>query len=393
MSHVLECSGYSIVKNDIFKTKDCYLYDSQKRKYIDFEAGVWCTSLGHSNDKINHVIKEQVDRIIHLGFRYTNDIVEKAALKVLETTTFNEGKCIFLSSGSEAVEFGVQIARLITKKTLLMTLSGSYLSAYGSSGKKSNKEWYIFDWEKCMSCTYKKYCNPECPLLKKIPFEKIGGFVFESGCAGGLIKFPPMQLVRAFETGIKLNRGLIVVDEVTTGMGRTGTWYGFEHYNMHPDIISLGKGIGNGYPVSAVAMSKKIANALEREGFHYAQSHQNNALGCAIVKEVIQSIQDKRLVEKSKKIGDILINNLKTLQEKHSCIKEVRGRGLMVGVEFKNNCDGFSLETIYHKMIERGFIIGYKPVANLFRFLPALVIKEKDIENMLRNLEEILETV
>jgi acetylornithine/N-succinyldiaminopimelate aminotransferase len=129
MDHVLKC--HDIVKTDFVRGKNCYLYDSQGKRYVDFESGIWCTILGHSHPRINRVMQEQLENIIHLGTRYPHALAEEAARDVLNIIGIDNGKCVFLSSGSEAVEFGVQTARRLTHKPLLLTFSNSYLAAYG----------------------------------------------------------------------------------------------------------------------------------------------------------------------------------------------------------------------------------------------------------------------
>ena len=390
MSHILECSGYDFIKVDIVRGQGCYLFDNYNNMYVDFEAGVWCTSLGHNHPRINQAIIAQIDKIAHLGFRYTNKIVEEAAVKILETVSLTDGKCIFLSSGSEAVEFGVQIARCLSRQPLFITLSDSYLSAYGDAGKKSREGWFSFDWSACKDCTHLG-CDPQCSHLKEIPVERIGGLVFEPGNTSGLVKLPPKKLVKALGIIVKQWNGLIVVDEVTTGLGRTGAWYGFQHYSLQPDIIALGKGLGNGYPVSAIVMKDDVALRLETSSFRYAQSHQNDALACAVAKEVITVVQEDGLIERSNIIGAKFLNELEVMRQRYNNIKEVRGRGLMLAVEFKNNDETFSLASVYSKLLESGFLVGYKPAANLLRFYPALTINEHDIESMLDVLDQILE--
>ncbi|WP_291566358.1 MULTISPECIES: aminotransferase class III-fold pyridoxal phosphate-dependent enzyme [unclassified Clostridium] len=288
----------------------------------------------------------------------------------------SEGKCIFLSSGSEAVEFAVQIAKRIIKQPVFITLSDSYLSAYGSAGRRSSDEWYCFDWSRCHKCNNLEQCNLNCEYLNKIPIDRIGALIFEPGNASGLVKLPPEQLITTLENMVK-QQGLIIIDEVITGIGRTGEWYGFEHYNIKPDIVAIGKGLGNGYPVSAVVMSQKVAENLETNGFHYAQSHQNDPLGCAIADEVINIIEDDGLLHRSYYLGIKFLEDLKKLAKKHKCIKEVRGKGLMIAVEFNDNAEKFSLESVYLQLVERGFLAGFKPVANLLRFYPPLTIKNR----------------
>jgi acetylornithine aminotransferase len=268
MNHILKC--HDIIKTDFVRAENCYLYDSQGRRYIDFESGIWCTALGHSHPRINQVMHSQIEKIVHLGTRYPADLAEQVAMDVLDLVGLEGGKCAFLSSGSEAVEFGVQAARCISGKPLLLSFSNSYLAAYGSAGRKSAVEWHLFDWAAHSNLE-------EGDWLKDIPFERIGGFVFEPGGSGSsFVRFPPGDVVQAIVSRIRQAGGWIVANEITTGMGRTGKWFGFQHYNIQPDIVALGKGLGNGYPVSAVAMRRDMAEKLEESGFRYAQSHQND---------------------------------------------------------------------------------------------------------------------
>ncbi|MBF0545939.1 MAG: aminotransferase class III-fold pyridoxal phosphate-dependent enzyme [Candidatus Riflebacteria bacterium] len=118
MKNLLKC--HEIIKNDFERSEGCYLFDSQGRRHIDFESGIWCTSLGHIHPRINHVIQKQISKIIHLGTRYPSLLAEEAAQEVLSIVGVLEGKCLFLSSGSEAVEFGAQAIREFTKKTIVI---------------------------------------------------------------------------------------------------------------------------------------------------------------------------------------------------------------------------------------------------------------------------------
>lgn len=385
----MRCSGYELVKTDMVRGRDCYLYDAHDKKYVDFEAGVWCTALGHNHRRVNHTIRTQIEQIVHLGYRYTNILVEEAAIAVLDTIPLSDGKCVFLSSGSEAVEFGVQITRRITGQPFLITLADAYLAAYGSAGRKNPKEWYCFDWSVCAACQRADDCDPQCRHLQQIPFERIGGLVFEPGNTGGLVKFPPRSLVQALVGKVKGQGGLVVVDEVTTGLGRTGAWYGFQHYDLQPDIVALGKGLGNGYPVSAVVMGQDVAARLEGSSFQYAQSHQNDPLGCAIAKEVVAVIREEGLVERSNRVGTGFFQGLHDIGRRHDVVKEVRGRGLMIVMEFEGD-EHLSVTSVYRELLARGFLVGCKPVANILRFYPPLTIGESDIAQLLQNLDHIL---
>jgi acetylornithine aminotransferase len=380
MDHILQC--HKIMKTDFVRGQGCYLYDAQGKRYIDFESGIWSTALGHCHPRINQAMEAQLKRVVHLGTYYPSPLAESAAMDVLDIVGIDDGKCVFLSSGSEAVEFGVQAARRVTGKKLLLTFTSSYLAAYGSAGRKSADEWHLLDW---------KTCANDC--LKEIPFEHIGGFVFEPGGSGiGFVRFPPKDIVREIAQRVKQAGGLLVANEITTGMGRTGKWFGFQHYDFQPDIVSIGKGLGNGYPVSAVAMKRDVAEKLEDGGLLYAQSHQNDPLGCVVAKEVIATFREENWVERSDATGSYFLEELKKLERKYDIVKEARGRGMLLALEFHPH-EKFSAETAYHALLERGFLVGYSPVGNILRFDPALIISKDDILLLLKNLDHILKEV
>ncbi|MBI9082319.1 MAG: aspartate aminotransferase family protein [Desulfobacterales bacterium] len=385
MSSVLRCSGYNLVKTDMVRGEGCYLFDSAGRRYLDLEAGVWCMALGHSHPRINRAIYAQGQRVSHIGFRYTAQVVETAAEALIDSLKIPGGKSLFLSSGSEAVEFSVQAARRITSRPLLLTLSNTHLAAYGSAGQKDGEEWFCFDWHACAGCT-RADCHPGCILLAPIPFDRVGAFVFEPGSSSGLVRFPPRMLIETFARTVRGQGGLVVVDEVTTGLGRTGAWYGFEHYGLEPDLVALGKGLGNGYPVSAVAMTGGVAQSLTGEGFRYAQSHQNDPLGCAVAKEVIAAIQEEGLVERSRRVGARFLRGLEAVGEGCGLVRDVRGRGLMLAVEL---APGLACE-VYRALLDRGFLAGYKPETNLLRFYPPLTLEENDVDRFVENLAQVM---
>ena len=381
MEHILKC--HEIVKSDFVRGQNCSLYDSEGRRYVDFESGTWCTALGHNHARISLVIEAQMKQLIHLGTRYPNALVEETAKDVLGILGFGGGKCTFLSSGSEAVEFGVQAIRRITGKPLLLTFQNSFLASYGSAGRKQLDEWFLFDWN--------THADP-LDGLERIPFERIGGFAFEPGGSGiGLVHFPPAPLVQEIVRRVRQARGLVLVNEVTTGMGRTGKWFGFQHYDLHPDIVAIGKGLGNGYPVSAVAMKLEVAEKLEQSGFHYAQSHQNDPLGCAVAREVIALFREGDWVRKGNATGEFFLDELKQIEHKYPVVKEARGRGMLLGLELHPH-EKLSAASVYRALLEKGFLVGYYPVGNLLRFDPPLTMGKEDVLRLVEGLDNILES-
>jgi len=387
VKHILRC--HEMLKDDIVRGDNCYLFDKGNKRYVDFEAGIWCTVIGHNNPRINEKITEQISKVMHLGPRYTNHLAQEAAMSLLETLSVSDGKCLFLSSGSEAVEFGINAAKLITGRNLMLTFSESYLGAYGSAGTRAGDNWTEISFNDCLDCRESE-CSKDCENISGIDFKEVGAFVFEPGCSKGLIKFPPRKLVDLVVEEVERFKGLIVVDEVTTGLGRTGRWYGFDHYGIKPDIIAVGKGLGNGYPVSAVVMKKEIAQTLEDQKFYYVQSHQNDPLGCAIANEVIGVLREDDLINRSHKLGNMLVDRLNEIKDTSPVVKELRGRGLMTALEFSDTNNHLSVEVIAQEMLKSGFIIGYNSEANVIRFMPALTIEEKLIDSMVENLSIVL---
>jgi acetylornithine/N-succinyldiaminopimelate aminotransferase len=385
MKNIIWSTGHQLKFGNITGSDNCFLYDEDGNRLVDLESGVWCTSVGHNNQRINQVITNQIGRITHTGFCYGHPAIDETALKVLEITGLNGGKCEFLCSGSEAVEFGMRIARTISEKSLALTFTDSYFGAYGDAASKNKNGWYIYDRLNCGCATSPEGCTGECEEFKKIPFSQIGIFMFEPGSSMGLVRFPSEKLIRKITDRIKPDGGIIMANEVTTGIGRTGKWFGYEHYNLQPDIVAMGKGIGNGYPVSITAISKSISKKLDPKGFIYAQSHQNDPLGAVVAGEVIQIIEDKNLLDACNQKGNFLNEQLEELRKKCPVIKEIRGRGLMLAIEFHKDA-----MLIYEKLLEEGFIVCKRPNAEVLRLDPALTIEMETLEMFMDVLEKIL---
>jgi len=380
MEHVFFCTGHELIIPNIVKSEGLYLYDEQGKGYMDLESGVWCTSIGHNNAEINRIIKNQIDSLMHAGFCYSNEILEKSANSILDIAGFNNGKSVFLCSGSEAIEVSRQMAKHLTEKNISLTLHDSYLGAYSSIIDKS-RNWYLLNWEQCKTCPDKEKCDLSCEVLQKIP-KDISEFIFEPGSASGFVRFPPKSLINNIVKIVRDNGGKIVVNEVTTGIGRTGKWFGYQHYDIDPDFIAVGKGIGNGYPVSIALINELTTRQLELKPFHYSQSHQNDPLGASIVYGVTQYIEDNNLISKAESNGLLLQKHLESLVD-NEIIIEVRGRGLMFAVDIINEK---TTNFIYNDLIEKGYIVGNR--GSSFRIDPPLTITKTEIDGFIKALRE-----
>ncbi len=385
MNSIIWSSGHTLKINNIVKADNCRIWDSNGKEYVDLESGVWCTCLGHSNKRINSAIADQISKITHSGFCWCNPLISEAAVRVLEITGLAHGKCEFLSAGSEAVEYGMRIARKLSTKPLALTLAESYFGAYGDAAAKSASSWYLFDRLNC-GCQSEDGCQGTCADFNNIPFDQIGIFLFEPGSSSGLVRFPSNGLIAAIASRVKESGGIVMANEITTGIGRTGKWFGYQHYNLQPDIVVIGKGIGNGYPVSVAAISEQIISQLEPTQFLYAQSHQNDPLGARVALEVIDAIKEDNLVERANEMGSYLISELNLLRQKHPLIKAARGRGMMMVIEFT----GQSMQ-VYEALLSKGFILAKRANAEVLRLDPALTIAKEQIDNFVKVLDEILQ--
>jgi len=390
LENILQCHPVAPVQ--IAQARGTRLYDRDGKPYIDFEAGIWCNALGHNHPRIQACLHRQADSVMHLGPMFTGGIAEAAAGALLRHTPHPDGKVAFLSSGSEAVEMGIRLSRQTTGRRRLLSLGRSYLGAYGEAMQESEAVWTKVDLAPCLTCPLHE-CTAHCPNLRHIVPEETAAFVLEPVLASGGIIVPPAKLVRLLASVTQAAGGLVVVDEVTTGFGRTGTWWGFEHSGITPDIIACGKALGNGYPVSAVITSAAVAEGALRLGFRHSQSHQNDPLAVAIAHEVITIFEEESLVERVNRVGEVLRIQLKSLA--HPLIADVRGIGLLIGLELRtHSVDGRPLiEVVWERMLQRGCFIGIKAPLSLLRFLPPLIIEPEEIAAMGAALREVLEQV
>lgn len=358
----------------IVEACDCNLYDSQGKQYIDFESGDWAANLGHSHPKINEAIKKQVDIAIHDGLRFRNEASEQLAISLTEKMGMTGGKAAFVNSGSEAVNLGITLAKKLTGRKKIVKIEGSFLASYGH-GQISSDNTLLLNVK-----------SDDFDSMERIDLKEIAAFVFEPGSAHGLVRFPSNEFIEKVASAVKKSGGLLMANEVTTGMGRTGKWFGFQHYNYNPDIISVGKGLGNGYPVSGVIINETTSELFDQASFRYAQSHQNDPLGCSVGLAVISTFEEEDIINQSFEKGRYFLNGLIQLQRDFpDHVIDSRGRGLMLAVEFNSNS---LAESLYLRLIDNGYLVGQKE--SVLRFMPPLVIDKKQIDQLFEALRDLL---
>ena len=356
---------------EISRSEGCYHFDKNDNAYLDMESGVWCANLGFNNQRINKAITRQLAKTAHLGYHVCSAESEELASVLGSKLRLPGSKSVFLSSGSEAVDLSISIAQAVTGRNSICKIEGSYLSAFGQA-KSSNPSRLVSSIN-----------NNDFEKISSTDFSRISAFVFEPGTSWGKIQFPTKEFISTLVKKARDSGCLIISDEVTTGMGRTGRWFGFEHYRISPDIVVTGKALGNGYPVSGVTISGNLSAGLESNLFRYAQSHQNDPMGCAIALSVIKEIDRSDLVHKSEENGILFKSLLKTICLKYDDIKEIRGRGLMLAMEF---ADPDFTERTHHYLMEKRIICGMKE--NVIRFMPPLIISHK----LIHETSEIIES-
>jgi len=316
-----------------------------------------------------------VDVLIHGGLVFSNKESEALSILLLEKLNMIGGKSAFLNSGSEAVNLAITMARKITGRKKILKLDTSFLSSFGYGVISDENENLI------------NIIPEDFEALNKISYKEIAAFVFEPGNSKGLVRFVTEAFIQKLYELVHSNGGCFIVNEVTTGFGRTGKWFGFQHYSVLPDIVSLGKGLGNGYPVSAICVSKYVSDLFEKKNFRYAQSHQNDPLGCAIGQEVVKTFADTGIIEASCEKSKFFMNLLDDLKHKHPHqINEIRGRGMMIAVEFAGN---ISTDLLRDQLQNAGFIVGQKE--NVIRFMPPLTISESNIWELVNALDKLLQ--
>jgi len=390
MSHIAWYPGHELILDEIVRAENCHVFDAGGRSYLDLESGVWCTPLGHGHPKILRALTDQLAMLGHTGFNYTSPVVEQAANKLLSLLSFRDGRCVFLCSGSEAVEYGVRAVQSVAGRPLLMTMADSYFGAYGSASTRESKQWHVFDWTDCAVCPDDTECDEQCPHWRSIPFDRIGGFLLEPGSSSGLVRFPPVKLVHAITRTVREDGGVILVNEVTTGVGRTGRWFGFQHYGIRPDVAALGKGIGNGYPVSVTLFGPEMTKRLGDRPIAYAQSHQNDPLGAAVVRAVIAVIEEEGLIVRSRTLSGLLLDGLEAIGSRCPRVRAVRGRGLMAALDLEDGPDRAFAVGTHRRLVERGYLLGLRPGSSTLRLDPALTVGKQDLSGFLTTLDEVL---
>ena len=365
----------------IEKGVGAHVWDIDGKEYIDCMGGYGVALVGHQNQRVNNAIKEQLDKIITVHSSLYNKTREEFLKMLIGLAPKGLTQVHLNNSGAEAIEAAIKFARKFTGKKGMIAMKGSY------HGKSFG----------ALSLTFgPKYRKPFEPLVEKVSFASFGdieslrsviddetAFVILEPIQGesGIIVAPEgfLQEVRKLcdEKGI-----LLIFDEIQAGLGRTGRLWACDHWNTAPDILCLAKGIAGGVPMGATLVRPDILASMNK-GEH-SSTFGGNPISCAAGIAALKALTEDGLIENSEKMGKIFRDGLEKLKEKHTMIREIRGKGLMIGIEMK-----FEIKDILMGLIKEGILMLYSG-RNILRILPPLVISEDDITKVLHALDSIL---
>ncbi|MEY2480784.1 MAG: hypothetical protein QOI04_1711 [Verrucomicrobiota bacterium] len=394
-----------------------YLWDEHGRRYLDALGGIVTVSVGHCHPHVVDVARKQNETLQHSTTIYLHPNIAEYAQALASKMPGDLKVCYFVNSGSEANDLALMMARAYTGNYDVIALRNAYHGGNASTmGLTAHRTWkfnvphsfgvhhavapdpYRGLWGRNDPEAGKKYAADVQELLNFATSGQIAAFIAESiQGVGGCIVFPDDYLKNVYEH-VRGAGGLCIADEVQSGFGRTGTHYwGFETQGVIPDIVTMAKGIGNGCPLGAVVTTAKIAAALAQR-IHF-NTFGGNPVVCAQGKAVLEIIEREKLQENSLKIGNRIIAGLNRLKEKHNIIGDVRGKGLMLGIELVK--DRQSKEPareecaqVLETAKDLGLLLGKGGLwGQTIRFSPPMCVNEADADFLLEVLDRSLSEV
>ncbi len=372
----------------LVKGEGPWVWDADGRKYLDFVGGLAVNSLGHAHPKVAEAICRQAATLLHCSNIYWIEPQVKLAKVLVENSC--AGKAFFCNSGAEANEGAIKLARKYAKKNLgpnqyevisaTNSFHGRTLATVTATGQTK----------------YQKGFEPLPPGFRHVPFNDLAALEESIGpqtCAvmlepvqgeGGVIPADPGYLAGVAQ--LCRDKGLLLIfDEVQCGLGRTGKFLAHQHYGVEPDIITLAKALGGGFPIGALLAKEEVANAFQ-PGDH-ASTFGGNPLATAAALAAMETLLQDGVKENAAKVGQYFKEKLSGLAAKHSFVREVRGLGLMLGLEL--SIEG---KDIVAKCLEQGLLINCTN-GNVLRFLPPLIITEEDVDHALAILSGAMDQV
>jgi len=399
--------------------RGCIIRDVDGNEYIDFNSGLVCMNVGHNHPKVIEAIKKQLERFLHYSNTdfYYREVVDLAERLCEITPGKFEKKVYYGNSGTEAVEAAIKLAKWHTRKPrfigFISAFHGRTTGALSFTASKPVQRRYFFPlmpgvthvpYPYCYRCPFKQTfpdCNYWCVdfideyvLQKYVPPEEVAAMLFEPIQGEGGYVVPPEGYFQRLKKLADKYGILLIDDEVQAGMGRTGRWFAIEHWEVEPDIICIAKALASGLPLGATIARAKI---MDWEGGSHASTFGGNPLSCVAAMAVIDTIKEQNLLENAARQGNYIMKRLRELAEQSEIIGDVRGKGLMIGVEIVEDKDSKKpapnlAKEIMMRSWKRGVAIITCGVSTL-RIAPPLIITRELVDAAMEIVEDTIREV
>jgi acetylornithine aminotransferase/acetylornithine/N-succinyldiaminopimelate aminotransferase len=367
--------------------KGAYLYADDGSKYLDFLSGIGVMALGYSHPAITRVIKEQAGKLVHVSNLFYTEYPSLLAQKLARLSGLN--RAFFSNSGTEAWEGALKIARAVAsgkglkKRTRILALENSFHGRTMGSVATTYTEKYRKPFAPVMpGVTFVKFNDVED--LKRKFDENVCAVCIETIQGEGGIQPVSLEFLRSARELTQKSGALLLLDEIQCGLGRTGKMFAFQHYSVTPDVVTLAKPLAAGLPLGAILVTEEVAGAIH-PGMH-GTTFGGGPLSCAVALEVLKVIEDEKILAHVKEVGGYFLDLLRQLDARHRCIVDVRGVGLMLGVEV----DSADLAKAAQKaMLDQKIIIN-RTHETVLRFLPPFIVTKKQVEFVVKTLDQVL---
>ena len=374
-------ANYKRLPRVIVKGEGCYLYDADGNKILDMFPGWAVSGIGHCHPKVVEAIRKQAGELLHIDNTFYSEQQGQLA-KLLSERGFG-GKCFFCNSGAEANEGALKLARLATAdgKYKFITAEGSFHGrTFATVTATAQPKYHEGFLPLLPGFVYVPY--NDISALEKAFTDEVCAVMIEPIQGEGGINVATKEYVEAIRQLCDEKGAVMIFDEVQTGMGRTGKWFAYQHYDVEPDIITLAKALGGGVAIGAMVAKEELAAKLV-PGKH-ASTFGGNCIACAAGIAVVEAIEEDNLIENAVKMGEYAKQKLEQLGEKYDIIKEVRGIGLMIGVQLSSPG-----AAIVDKCLARGLRINCTN-NTVLRFMPAMIVTKEQIDEAINILDSVM---
>lgn len=372
--------NYNRASIEFVKAEGNYLMDSEGRAYLDFSSGIGVTNLGF-HPQVQAALLRQAEQIWHSPNLYLSSLQEKVAEELVDGYDY---LAFFCNSGAEANEAAIKLARKASGKQGIISFQQSFHGrTFGAMAATGQEKIKIGFGDGLSHFSYAIY--NDLASVKALVNSDTAAVMLELVQGESGVLPADEQFVQDLADFCRKNKILLVVDEVQTGMGRTGKLYSFEHYDIVPDIVTLAKGLANGVPVGAMLGKKELASAFNY-GSH-GSTFGGNRLAMAAALETLRQLKTPSFMEEVQEKSRLLVGELQTALQGNPRILAIRGLGLMIGIETSSN-----LSVLVEKAREKGLIV-LTAGTNVIRLLPPLTISEEEIQRGVGTLKEVFEEV